>query len=321
MRLRNLLLCVLFIAPLQVFCWGFFGHKKINRIAVFTLPTELMAFYKTNVEFVSQHAVDPDMRRYAIAEEAPRHYIDIDHYGDHPFETVPRKWDSAVAKFSVDTLMEYGIVPWHIERMYYRLVDAFKKEDALYILKTSADIGHYIADAHVPLHTTENYNGQLTGQHGIHGFWESRLPELYSKGYDFFTGKARLIADPLDMAWDAVEKSHSAVDSVLEFEHQLNDDFASDRKYAFEERGASTVKTYSKDYSLEYHVRMDGMVERRMRASIIMTGSIWYSAWIEAGQPDLNLEITDDQKKQEEARFQELKSKRSTQKIFGRAHE
>jgi hypothetical protein len=269
-----------------------------------------MSFYKDHLEFISEHAVDPDMRRYVVKEEAPRHYIDIDHYGEDPFKLVPRKWDAAVEKFSEDTLQAYGIVPWHVNRMYFRLISAFRKGDIPYILKTSADIGHYIADAHVPLHTTENYNGQMTNQKGIHGFWESRLPELYAEDYDYFVGKAQMVEDPLETIWKAVENSHNAVDSVLEFEAALNESFPSDRKYAFEERGRSTVKVYSRDYSAEYHVMLDDMVERRMRASIITIGSFWYSAWVEAGQPSLGGEIDpkdwdeiEEEKKQLEAEY------------------
>lgn len=123
--------------------------------------------------------MDPDKRRYAVEGEAQRHYIDIDHYahgGTDPFETMPRKWNDAVAKFSEDTLQAYGIVPWHIEVMFGRLVSAFQRGDVDRILRNSSEIGHYVGDAHVPLHTTENYNGQLTNQHGIHAFWENRMP-------------------------------------------------------------------------------------------------------------------------------------------------
>jgi len=284
--MRRIWVIAFVLLPLELFCWGFYGHKKINRIAVFTLPSELMAFYKENIEFITEHAVDADMRRYAVPEEAPRHYIDIDHYGEEPFTKVPRNWTGAVEKFSEDTLQAYGIVPWHVNRMYHRLVRAFAEKNWPYVLKVSADLGHYIGDAHVPLHTTENYNGQLTDQHGIHGFWESRLPELFSEDYDYFTGKASYIADPLDQIWDVVETSHAAVDSVLAFERGLSEAFPSDRKYAFDQRGASTVKTYSREFSAEYHITLNGMVERRMRGAIRLVGSFWYSAWLEAGQPD-----------------------------------
>jgi hypothetical protein len=159
--------------------WGFYGHKRINRMAVFTLPPEMIGFYKKHIEYITEHAVDPDKRRYSIPEEAPRHYIDIDHYGPSAFDSMPKFWKKAVAKYSEDTLNAYGIVPWWIDVMTYRLADAFRQGDVDRILRLSAELGHYVGDAHVPLHTTENYNGQLTNQHGIHGFWESRVPEVY----------------------------------------------------------------------------------------------------------------------------------------------
>lgn len=281
--------------------WGFFGHKRINRMAVFTLPPGMIGFYKRHIDFVTEHAVDPDKRRYANPDEAPRHYIDIDHYGSKGIDSMPRYWKQAVAKYTEDTLMAYGIVPWHIDKMLYRLTEAFKEGNLDKILHYSADIGHYIADAHVPLHTTENYNGQLTGQHGIHGFWESRIPELEAEGYDYWVGRAQYVDKPQLEAWSFVKTSHQAVDSVLGFERELSKKFPSDRKYAFENRGNSTIKTYSEDFSLEYSKLMDGMVERRMRASIIMVGSFWYTAWVNAGQPDLSRleskEVSDSLKK------------------------
>ena len=45
------------------------------------------------------------------------------------------------------------------------------------VLRTAADLGHYLADAHVPLHTTGNYNGQRTNQTGIHALWETHNVE------------------------------------------------------------------------------------------------------------------------------------------------
>ena len=283
------------------FGWGFFGHKRINRMAVFILPPEMIGFYKKHIDFITDHAVDPDRRRNVVPEEAPRHYIDLDHYGAHPFDSLPKWWKNAVKKYSEDTLNAYGIVPWYIEKMVYRLTDAFKKEDLDYILHTSADIGHYVADAHVPLHTTENYNGQLTGQKGIHGFWESRLPELYAGQYDYFVGRAVYIEKPIDAAWNAVKGSYAAKDSVLLFEAELNKKFPADKKYSFETRGNTNVQVYSEEYSKAYDIMLNGMVERRMRASILLVASLWYTAWVNAGQPDLsrldNKEISDSIKK------------------------
>lgn len=320
--LRRIFAFALLLAfPFPSSSWGFFGHRSINRLAVYTLPSQLMVFFKQNIEFISEHAVDADMRRHAVDDEAPRHYIDIDHYGDEPFELMPRIWDSAVSRYSEDTLIAYGIVPWHVQRMYYRLVDAYRKRDVPYILQTAADLGHYVGDAHVPLHTTLNYNGQLTGQHGIHGLWESRLPELFSDEYDFFVGRAERFEDPLEVIWNTVEQSHSAVDSVLKFEKDLSNQYAEASKYGFEERGGKTVKTYSVEYAAEYHARLDRMVERRMRKSIKTVGDFWYSAWIEAGQPILGVPLSDEALQEIEEECARLREMRTLESIKGRDHE
>ncbi len=282
--------------------WGFYGHKRINRMAVFTLPPEMVTFYKTHIEFVTNHAVDPDKRRYGVEGEAPRHYIDIDHYGEHAFDSVPKFWKAAIAKYTEDTLMAYGIVPWQIEKHYYKLLNAFKNENLDQILSYSADLGHYIADAHVPLHTTENYNGQLTGQRGIHGFWESRIPELKAEDYDYFVGRAKYVDSPIKSAWKIVYDSHMGVDSVLKFEAALNKEFPQDRKYAYENRGNLMMKVYSLEYTNRYDLMIKGQVERRMRESIIMVGSLWYTAWVNAGKPNLEKlgqkDVSDSLKKQ-----------------------
>lgn len=283
-----ILLCLFAAGIPHANTWGFFAHKQLNRIACFTLPDELVGFYKTNIEFVTEHAVDPDKRRYAVNDEAARHFIDLDRYGLSPLDSMPKKWEDAVKKYSEDTLKAHGIVPWHIDVMVKRLTAAFRVQDYDRILRLSADLGHYIGDAHVPLHTTKNYNGQLTNQKGIHGFWESRLPELFNEDYDFFVGKARYIEDPLAEAWKAVAESFAAKDSVLLFEAALNNQYPQDRKYAFENRGAAMMRVYSKDYSEDYHKQLDGMVERRMRKAIITIGSMWFTAWVNAGQPDLS---------------------------------
>ena len=257
--------------------WGFFGHKRINRVATFTLPPEMFGFFKEHLEYLTEHAVDPDKRRYAVDGEAQRHYIDIDHYikpGEDPFAVVPKKWDDAIEKFTEDTSQAYGIVPWHIKVMKYRLQRAFESKNVDLILKYSADIGHYIGDAHVPLHTTENYNGQMTNQKGIHGLWESRLVEINSEDYDYFIGKAQYIDNIEDFIWDAVKASHLAVDSVFKLELEVTADMDPDAVYSYE-------------FSQEYHRRMNGMVERRLRSAILAVGSIWYTAWVDAGQPSL----------------------------------
>jgi hypothetical protein len=172
--------------------------------------------------------------------------------------------------------------------MLYRLTHAFKEKNQAQILKYSAEIGHYIADAHVPLHASSNHNGQYTDQKGIHGFWESRVPELLAdKNWDFFIGKAEYISDPLDFIWKRVWESAAASDTVLLYEKELSRVFPKDQKYSFEDRNGTMIRQYSSAYTIEYDKRLKGMVERRMRQSIYAIACFWYTAWVDAGQPDL----------------------------------
>ena len=305
-------LLILLLSGPQALGWGFWAHQRVNRMAVFSLPPGMLGLYKANLEYLTEHAVDPDKRRYAVEGEAQRHYMDLDHYGTLPFDHVPRYWSAAVEKFTEDTLQAYGILPYHIPRMVYRLTKAFENKDLAGILKNSADLGHYIGDAHVPLHTTENYNGQMTGQKGIHGFWESRLPELFGEEYDYFVGKAYYIEDIQDEAWAAILESHHALDSVLGFERILNDSFPADQKYGYETRNNVVIRAYSRDYSTAYHEMLNGMVERRMRKSIRRIGAFWYTAWKNAGSPDLSELIG------EKPKPQKRKKKKKKLKIIDR---
>ncbi len=374
--------------------WGFFGHRKINRLAVFTLDEDLFPFYKYHIEYITAHAVDPDKRRYATKHEAVRHYIDIDHWGDEPFDVIPKEFAHAFFKYAklfsisenfdtteikneiyhnlnfidskmgqnlkklfyndidakrfedeiaidcstlenyinipydcskvlvIDEFSQYGILPYFLPRYYRKLVKAFEEKNPKRILQLSADIGHYIGDAHVPLHTTENYNGQLTDQIGIHAFWESRLPELFAEEqYDFFVGKAEYIPNINTFIWNIIQESHELLNDVLLFEKELSSSFPTDQQFCFEERLEITIRTQCKEYSEAYHTKLDGMVERRMQASIHAIGSVWLSAWIDAGQPDIRKLLEIDWKNSDEETKKELESLFNSGKIKGRNHD
>ncbi|MDB5018524.1 MAG: Nuclease [Mucilaginibacter sp.] len=280
----------LIIGSLLIFIcssWGFYAHYRINRLAVFTLPRAMSAFYKNNIEYITEHAISADKRRYVDSTEAPRHFLNADHYGKNPFNAIPQHWNDAAVKYSADTIIKYGTLPWTIQYNYYRLIKAFKEHDTTSILNISANLGHYVADAHVPLHLTQNYNGQLTDQTGIHALWESRLPQLFGSQYNCYAGNARYIEDPLAEAFKICRSSFNSVDTVLRFERVLSKSFPEDKKYEFIKHGNKMVKDYSVAYAGAYQKMLKGMVQRRMRSAILAVGSYWYSAWVDAGQPDL----------------------------------
>lgn len=314
---------LLLLSHFSSYCWGFWAHQKINYFAVFLLPPEMMVLYKPNISFIAEHAVDPDKRRYAVKDEGPRHYIDIDVYGTYPYDSLPRKWKDAVEKFGEDSVKEHGIVPWHVQVMLQRLTNAFREKNFSSIMKNSAEIGHYIADAHVPLHANSNHNGQYTNQKGIHGFWESRVPELLAeKQFDFFVGKAQYIKNPGEFIWARVLESAKASDSVLVFERELSNQFPGDQKFSFEERNGVIIRQYSSAFTTAFNQKMDGMVERRMRQAIFCIASFWYTAWVNAGQPDLKPMSRQKFSESDIKEFEELNSGwKPSGKMIGRQEE
>jgi len=294
-------------------------HEKINYHAVFLLPPQMMILFKPNIAFLAEHAVDPDKRRYMVASEGAHHYLDIDHYGVYPYRELPRDYNAAVRKYSADSLQTYGIVPWWIQVMMGRLTKAFREKDKQAILKNAAELGHYIADAHVPLHVCSNHNGQLTHQQGIHAFWESRVPELFAESeWDFFIGKASYITDLPVFIWARVLESAAAADTVLRCEKEINSQFRSDLKYSFEERRGKIIKQYSSSYSALYEARLNQMVERRMRQSIFAVASCWYTAWVNAGQPPLDRLTPDSLSAPEIREFERLNLAWKNNRVLGR---
>ncbi len=249
----------------------------------------MIGFYKENIDYLTENAVNPDKRRYAVKDEAPRHYIDLDVYYDSTQQKlINTYWNQALEVLPEDTLLAYGTVPWHVYLMKVRLTKAFQERNTKEILRLSAEIGHYIGDAHVPLHTSENYNGQLSNQVGIHGFWESRLPELFADDYSFWLGRATYVQHPQKRIWEVVMQSHAALDSVLSFEKQLTLEFDEDKKFTIEERNGITVRNYSRPFSAKYHEMLDDQVQKRMRASVKTVADYWFTAWVDAGQPNLD---------------------------------
>lgn len=308
---KTLILSVLIIISGQLLGaeskWGFWAHRRINRLATFRLPPEMGIFYKKHIDYITENAVNPDRRRYAVVGEAERHFIDLDMYGDSALQILPKSWADAKTKFGEDSLRKHGIAPWQVQITAYQLTAAFRSKNPRQILRISADLGHYVADSHVPLHTTRNYNGQLTGQVGIHAFWESRIPELLAQDYDLWLGTARYIENPATAIWNAVAVAHLACDSVLLFEKQLTEKWPEDKKYSHETRNGMLVRVYSNEFTTKYDQMIQGQVERQMKAAISMVGDLWYTCWINAGQPDLSqlvFQNSDNEKKEEATEHQ-----------------
>ena len=180
-----------------------------------------------------------------------------------------------------------GTVPWRIANFTERLSDAMKSKDKRSIMFYAANLGHYIADAHVPLHSTENYDGKMTNQTGLHSRWESELPAQFGSDYKLVPAPAVFIDDPLAGAFTIVLESFQRVDSVLRMDLKAKEGMPESELVTIKRERGRTVYIYSEQYYRRYHSLLKGMVERRMNDAIHLVASYWYTAWMNAGKPEL----------------------------------
>lgn len=268
--------------------WGFLVHRTIHQLAVYELPTEIRPFFYKNLEKVVADAPRPDQRRNTDSTEAPKHFIDLEMYGENAANTMPFDWQKAVQFYSKDSLEKYGYVPYHVLYMKHKLTEAFKQKNKDSILFYAADIGHYIGDAHVPLHTTVNYDGQLTNQKGLHSLWESMIPELEIEQYQLYSAhKATYLKNPSAAIWKAVRTGFAMVPEMLAKETEVSKNFTDATKYRIQIRRGRESKSYSTEFAKAYAASLKPSINQRLLQSADLIADFWYTAWVDAGKPDL----------------------------------
>jgi hypothetical protein len=272
--------------------WGFWAHKQIHRRAVQAMPEPVAAFFREYATFLIEHSIDADDRRRIDPTEAEQHFIDIDRYGKYPFPELPRRFEDAVKKYTLDTVRANGVVPWRIAAFTDSLTRAFKMKNLDKILFFAANVGHYVADAHVPLHATENYDGQLTGQKGLHARWESEIPERYMRHLEMqneTAPRAKYIPDKTEESFKWVLESYLMVDSVLKCDLKAKEGLKPEEIYTVViDKNGRERQIYTPLYYERFKQALGDMVERRFEQTIERVASIWYSAWVDAGAPDLS---------------------------------
>lgn len=288
-RLKLLIFSVTLLFILLVCSsWGFLVHRTVNQLAIYQLPNSMRNFFWKMRDSLVQHAPRPDIRRNTDPQEAPRHFIDLEVYGDSAAWKMPLRWDEAVRLYTADTLKKYGYVPYEVQRLKSLLTEAFRHGDRDSIVFYATDLGHYIGDANVPLHVSINYDGQLTGQRGLHSLWESRIPELDLNSYRLRDGhKARYLKDPAAAIWEAIRRSHDLLKDVFEQEKATPDSV----KYRTETRNGRPFKTYTNEFAKAYAARLGGTVNEQLLHSADLIADFWYTAWVDGGKPDLDVII------------------------------
>ncbi|OLY91759.1 S1/P1 Nuclease [Cnuella takakiae] len=279
------LLCGLFLLS----GWGFLVHRTVNQLAVYQLPKDLRQFFYANKEYIVRNSVRPDERRNSDKTEAPKHFIDAEPYGDSSLWKMPYHWEAAVAKYTKDSLEKYGYVPYVVMNMKVKLTNAMRAGNKDSILFYAADLGHYIADAHVPLHTTENYDGQLSNQRGLHSLWESTVPELELTNYNLYQRhRARYLKNPEESIWNACRGGFQLLDGVLNLEKEVSKNFTDSTKYRYQMRNGRQSRSYTSAFARAYGKALGTTVNDRLLASARLISDFWYTCWVDAGKPKLN---------------------------------
>ena len=280
---------VLLLTALIAFSsWGFLVHRTINQLAIYSLPAPLQSYFHADMGYLVENAPRPDIRRNTDRTEDTKHFIDLEKFGPNAANEMPLDWASAVKKYTEDSLKKYGWGPYNAMMQMEHLTNAFKSKNKDSILFYAADLGHYLGDLHVPLHTTANYDGQLTGQKGLHGLWESFIPELRINQYDLYNKhKATYLKNPAEALWKDIRHANALLPEMFAKETALTVKFTPDTKYKMQMRYGKESKMYTKEFAEAYALELGPTINGQLIASANMISDFWYTAWVNAGKPDL----------------------------------
>ncbi|HEX7844845.1 MAG TPA: zinc dependent phospholipase C family protein [Chitinophagaceae bacterium] len=283
-RLSVLAIVVVFFSS-----WGFLVHRTVNQLAVYHLPKPMQSFFYSNMDYLVEQSVRPDLRRNQDSTEAPKHFIDLEIFGDSAAWKMPFNWDDAAKIYTKDSLIKYGYVPYQIIVIKNKLTEAFRSKNRDSILFYAADLGHYIGDANVPLHTSLNYDGQLTNQKGLHSLWESMVPEIEIEKYDLYNKhKAKYLSNPEQEIWDCIRRAHLLLPDVFGKEIEATKGFTDSTKFRTQVRRGREVKSFTSDFAKAYSKLLGKTINEQLISSANMVADFWYTAWIDAGKPDLS---------------------------------
>ncbi len=286
---KGVVILMLSVLLVGLSSWGFLVHRTIHQLAVYQLPAEMAGFFHSNMPKLVYDAPRPDTRRNTDSTEAPKHFIDLEPFNEKPAYHLPHDFDKAIAKYSLDTLTKYGYVPYQIIVVKDQLTRAFKMQNKDSILFYAADLGHYIGDANVPLHTTLNYDGQLTNQQGLHSLWESMIPELEIEQYNLYSGhKVRYLRNPIKDVFRAIKRAHELLPSMFAKEVETTLAFTDSTKYRYQMRNGRPSRSYTTAFAKAYAEKLKPTINQQLLHSADMIADFWYTAWIDAGKPDLS---------------------------------
>lgn len=265
------LLCSALVFPSCTAAWGRAAHKLAVNQAVDTLPVELRSFFESNRNFLLQHVNDSMDAVAKTPSERRNDHLYLEKYGRFPFEALPRNYKAAVEKYGKSKLQANGVLPWQIGVYSQKLTEDMKLGHWEEAKLDAAMLARYVADAHDPFSTTENFDGKLTSQPGVNERFGTSLIDRYSSFFPMRPNDAAYIADPTDHAFEDCLAAHSAVESIL----------LADRNAYLDGKTYS----YNDEYFDRFYNQTAATLIRQLSSASTDVGSYWLTAWTNAGKP------------------------------------
>jgi len=265
-----LFLAALFL-PFRALAWGNNAQRLVINHAVDTLPSELRPFFEANRNFLIQHVNDPLNQLDKHPNERRNHFIELDRYGKFPFDSLPRSYKAALAKYSKSKIESTGLLPWEIGVYSQKLTEDMRSGKWDEAKLDAAFLADYVAEAHDPFNSTENFDGKMTGQSGVNDRFNTILVDRYGSFFPMNPHDAAFITDPTDFAFDMCLNAHSLVESILLADHSAK-------------RGLSS---YTDEYYDRFYNLTAGSLIRQLSDASTDVGSYWLTAWVNAGRPPL----------------------------------
>ena len=270
------------LVPAPAAAWGFAAHQLIMKRAIELLPPELKPFFDRYRDEIVVRVKDPDLWRNAGWDEDPNHFVNLGmkELGAYPFPALPREYGAALEKFGPSLLNKIGRLPWREAEEFGNLrrgFEGFKREGRFAVgdvVLFSAVASHYIQDAHQPFHASNNYDGQLSGNSGIHSRFESDLVERFESRLTLTPAAPTPIANPRDAAFDVLLASYTLVDPILKADTEA----------------VAGKDTYDDDYFEKFFTKVRPILERRLSEAITATAGIIIGAWEQAGRPVVKMD-------------------------------
>lgn len=249
--------------------WGSATHHYIAQNYSKHLPPTIDGLRVWDAT-VDAHVTDPDTRRPSTPGEAPRHFIDIDAYPEFLAGAMPHSQSQLEQAHGATFVTATGIAPWAIAEVVGTLTAQFQAQQWSAAALTIADLCHYVGDITQPLHCAKNYDGQLSGNNGIHSRYETTMMGQHLGELHTSPMKLAYFTNPTDAAFGIVSGSWSRVGDLLSADNA-----------AKSASGGSFNTTY---YNALWN-STQAFTRTRVDSATVATASFVYTAWLNAGSP------------------------------------